>query len=248
MVHLSTPPFKPQDINPDLITHINYAFAKTDVAGNISLFDEWAAVGYRSDWQTEKPFWGNFYELQLLKQKHPKLKILISIGGWTLSDPFSAMASKPEARNNFVQNALKFCKKYNFDGIDIDWEYPGFAEHSGRPEDIQNFTLLLSELYQAAKDHNPPLLVTIAAPAGPSHMRNIQLDQIHHYVDWINLMTYDFHGPWGEPITNHNAPLYAPAEGDPLLCVEAAVAGYVAQGFTYDKIILGIPLYGRTCC
>ena len=86
-------------------------------------------------------------------------------------------------------------EKYDFDGIDIDWEYPGFAEHSGRPKDKENFTLLLKELYEAAKAHQPPLLVTIAAPAGPSHMKNMELEGIHNYLDWINIMTYDFHGP-----------------------------------------------------
>lgn len=242
------PSFKPSDINPELVTHINYAFAKIDTSGNVLLFDEWGAVGYRSDWQTEKPYWGNFRQLTELKQKHPHLKTLISIGGWTLSDPFSVMAANPSARRHFVEKSIEFCRRYNFDGIDIDWEYPGYAEHSGRPEDSHNFTLLMAELYAAAKAQNPPLLVTFAGPAGPHHMNNIELDHIHQYVDWVNVMAYDFHGPWGggDPITNHNAPLYAPKEGDPRLCVEAAVVHYISKGFPPEKIVLGMPLYGRT--
>lgn len=243
------PAFKPADINTDLVTHINYAFAKVDTKGNVSLFDDWAATGYRSDWNTEKPYWGNFRQLQELKQKHPELKILISIGGWTLSDPFSEMAASKQTRANFVQKSIQFAKQYGFDGIDIDWEYPGFAEHSGRPEDTQNFTLLLSELYSAAKAQNPPLLVTFAAPAGYNHYQRLELEKIHQYLDWVNLMTYDFHGPWGgsgDPVTNHNAPLYPPKEGDPKLCAEAAVGHYISHGFPPEKIVLGMPLYGRT--
>lgn len=243
------PSLYPHDINVNLITHINYAFAKVDTVGNIILFDSWADIEYRTDWTTQKPYWGHFRELYDLKQKYPRLKTLISIGGWTLSDTFSQLADNPQARKNFAQNAVNFCKQYDFDGVDIDWEYPCYAEHSGRPQDKVNFTLLLEELSRAAKAQNPPLLVTIAAPAGYWHCENIEVANIHPYLDWINLMTYDFHGAWGgaqDSVTNHNAPLYATVQGDPKLNVHTAVEYYLAQGVPSEKIVLGMPLYGRS--
>lgn len=242
------PSFKPQDINFNLVTHINYAFAKVDTNGNILLFDPWADTDHRTDWNTEKPFWGNFRAFSDLKKKHPHVKTLISIGGWTLSDTFSVMAANPVARANFAKNAVTFCQKYDFDGIDIDWEYPCFAEHSGRPQDKENYTLLLAELHKAAKTASPALLVTIAAPAGQSHYRNMEVNKIHQYLDWINLMTYDLHGPWGDydnQVTNHQAALFPPAFADPSLCISAAVQHYLNQGVPPEKLVLGMPLYGR---
>lgn len=242
-------PFRPRHINPNVVTHICYAFINYDTAGNLILFDPWADVDFRENWNTERPFWGNFYELVCLKQKHPHLKTLASIGGWTLSNNFSQMAANPKARANFVKNCIQFCEKYQFDGIDLDWEYPGFAEHNGRPEDTVNFTSLLHELHTAAKAHNPPLLVTIAAPAGPWNYKNMQLNVIHQYLDFINLMGYDMHGPWGgsaDPVTNHHSPLYPTSQGHPELNIDTTIKYYLAQGVPADKLVLGMPLYGRS--
>lgn len=243
-----SPGFYPKDINANLVTHINYAFLRSDSAGNVTLFDSWADVEYRSDWNTQKPYWGNFRQLYDLKQQYPHLKTLISVGGWTLSDTFSAMASNAAARANFIRQCIQMCEKYNFDGIDLDWEYPGFVDHNGHPEDKQNFTLLLQELYQAAKAHSPALLVTIAAPAGSNHYLNMEVSIIHQYLDWINLMTYDFAGPlpgWS-PVTNHHAPLHQPAQGEAQWNVADAVAYYLSQGVPSEKLVVGIPLYGRS--
>jgi len=243
------PTLKPSGLDPNLVTHINYAFAKVDTAGNIILFDSWADTDYRSDWNTEKPYWGNFRELYDLKKKYPHLKTLISIGGWTLSDTFSQMAESPDARKNFAKKAVEFCKKYDFDGIDIDWEYPCFTEHQGRPQDKINFTLLLAELHAAAKSASPKLLVTIAAPAGSGNYNNMEVSKIHRYLDWINLMTYDMHGPWPDSennITNHQSALYPAKKGNPELSIESVVRFYLSQGVPPEKLVLGMPLYGRT--
>lgn len=243
-------PFKPKDINPELLTHICYAFINYDTAGNLVLFDPWADVQYREEWNSpDRPFWGNFYHLVQLKKKHPHLKTMASIGGWTLSDNFSVMAANPQARKNFVKNCIQFCDQYQFDGIDLDWEYPGFEPHRGRPEDKINFTLLLKELHAAAKAHQPALLVSIAAPAGPWNCENIELEKIHSYLDHINLMCYDMHGPWGgsgDPVTNHHAPLYPTKEGHSGLNIDSVIKYYLAKGVPPEKIILGMPLYGRT--
>lgn len=242
-------PFYPKDIDAKLLTHINYAFVKIDTQGNFILFDPWADVEHRTDWNQEKPYWGNFLQLKELKEKNPHLKTLVSVGGWTLSDPFSEMAENPKARENFIRQAIAFTEKYGFDGIDIDWEYPGFAEHSGRPQDKENFNQLLMELHQAAKAHEPPLLVTIAAPAGPSHYKNMDVATIHQFLDWINLMTYDFYGPWGggdADLTNHHSGLYASGQGNTEFNADVAVNYYLSQGVPSHKIVFGMPFYGRS--
>lgn len=243
-----SPSFKPQDIDFSLVTHINYAFAKVDKQGNIHLFDSWADTDYRSDWNTEKPYWGNFRAFHDLKQKYPHVKTLISIGGWTLSDTFPSLAANPAARANFARNVVDFCKRYDFNGVDIDWEYPCFPEHGGGPKDKENFTLLLAELYHVVKSTDSKLLITIAAPAGPSHYRNMEIDKIHPYLDWINLMTYDLHGPWGDSdnqVTNHQSALFPPAIGHPDLSIASTVRYYLEQGVPAKKLVLGMPLYGR---
>jgi chitinase len=237
------PAFKPHDINASLLTHINYAFVNYDISGALKLFDSWADTDYRSNWNIQQPYYGNFRELFELKTKNPHIKTLFSVGGWSLSNNFSVMAENAQTRSNFVKSCIAFCDTYNFDGVDIDWEFPGFAEHQGRAIDKQNYTLLLQELYTAAKAHSPQLLVTIAAPASTQHLVNMEIERIHNYVDWINVMAYDFHGPWDKK-TGHNAPLYGVAADT--LTVDAIISYYLSHGVPAQKLVLGLALYGRS--
>lgn len=239
------PAFYPKNINGSLITHINYAFVNHDTAGNLKLFDSWADTDYSNPNSAQKNYGGNFGQLYDLKQKYPKLKVLFSVGGWTLSNNFSAMAASATARANFAKNCVAFCDKYNFDGIDIDWEYPGYAEHNGKPADTQNFTLLMQALYTAAKAHTPALLVTFASPASKEHMDKIQLSQVVNYVDWINIMGYDYNGSWSS-ITDHNAPLYSKSPSNPANNIDTTIKNYLAAGVPASKLVLGMPLYGRS--
>lgn len=241
-------PLQPKEIDANLLTHINYAFVKVDTTGNLSLADPWADTDYGSDLNSAKPYKGNFLQLVQLKKRYPHLKTLFSVGGWTFSDSFSEMAANPQARANFIRQTIDFCEKYEFDGIDIDWEFPGFSGHNGCPEDTQNFTLLLKEMHAALKAHQPALLISIAAPSG-SHYKDIELSAIHNYLDWINLMGYDLHGPWEEGaqrISNHHSALYAISEGDSESNVHSAVQTYLTAGVPAEKLILGMALYGRS--
>jgi chitinase len=143
-------------------------------------------------------------------------------------------------------------RDHRLDGIDIDWEYPaggGLATNVARPEDRQNFTLLLAELRQqldaqGARDGRRYLL-TAAVGAGPSHAANLEFDRIPALLDWINLMTYDYHS--GSRIAHFNAPLFAP-DGDPTpnLNVDASVRLYHERGVPPRKIVVGVPFYGRS--
>lgn len=242
-------PFYAKDININLVTHINYAFAPVNTDGTIRLFDPWSDTDFYTPNSGDRTYMGNFYQLYQLKKQKPGLKTLISIGGWTLSNTFSQMASTAASRDKFAQSCVDFCKKYDFDGIDIDWEYPCFADHSGHPEDKVNFTLLLQTVSAKLKAQNPPLLLSIAAPAGPNNYNNMEVAKIHQYLDWINIMGYDFHGPWGgveDAVTNHLAPIMQTEFGPPLFNITAVLDYYLSQGVPKEKIILGLPMYGRS--
>ena len=196
---------------------------------------------------------GNFNQLNKLKQQHPHLQTLISIGGWTWSDHFSDIAATEAARDKFVSSAVTFMDQYGFNGIDVDWEYPvggGEAGNSNRPEDRQNYTLLMGEFReqldaleaQTGEDY----LLTIAAGAGLSHLNNLELPNLVEHLDWINVMSYDYAGAWTSH-TGFNSPLYH-ANGDPLGAqtnVHASLSHVLNSGVPSDKIVMGGPFYGR---
>ncbi|HSJ54634.1 MAG TPA: glycoside hydrolase family 18 protein, partial [Anaerolineae bacterium] len=213
------------------------------------------------------PILGNFQQLKALKALHPNLRVVISLGGWTWSKYFSDAALTPESRQAFVQSCVDLFIRGNlpdpgwggmggpgaaagvFDGIDVDWEYPAAEGNPGnivRPEDTPNFTALLAEFRRQLDAVRPGLLLTIAAPAAESKYALIELDHIHTSLDWINLMTYDFHGTW-EMSTNFQANLRASAKdpSSPAYSVEATVHGYLAAGVPADKLVVGVPFYGR---
>lgn len=247
------------NIPADKLTHIHYAFAKVH-NGECALHDPFAAVdkAYPGDKFDPPQLRGNFRRLHLLKQKHPHLKVLISVGGWTLSGPFSDVALTEESRAKFAKSCVAFMKKYEFDGVDIDWEYPcggGLESNKTRPEDKQNYTLLLAELRKqldsVGKTDGKHYLLSIAAPAGPKTYANLELDKISQHLDYLCLMTYDFHGSWS-PLTNFNAPLY-PCANDPTkdeiirkhFNTDSAVKAYLKSGVPAEKLVLGVPFNGR---
>jgi chitinase len=241
----------------DRLTHVIYAFARIGPNGRLALGDRCLDLGEcagRSG-QGSVGAGGNFAQLRILKERYPQLKLLMAVGGWTGSGRFSDVAVTPESRRAFVESAIDVVIRQQaalFDGIDIDWEYPvggGLATNATRPADRQNFTLLLAELRQqldaqGARD-NRRYLLTAATAAGPMQVANLELDRVAAVVDWINLMTYDYHS--GSRIAHFNAPLYAPA-GDPTphLNVDASVRLYRESGVPPRKIVVGVPFYGRS--
>lgn len=251
--------FHVPEIPSEDVTHINYAFA--NIAPDLSVVhgDAYADIDrfYPGDSWAPGSLRGSFNQLQKLRARRPHLRTLISVGGWTWSGRFSDAALTPASRTAFAQSCVQYMTQWGFDGVDLDWEYPvsgGLSSNVTRPADKQNYTLLLAELRaqldaRAALDGRPYLL-TIAGPAGPAIMSNLELNLLHAHVDWINVMAYDFHGGW-EMATNHNAPLH-PATGDPTPAPgnlhwnsASAVAGYIAAGVPPMKINLGMPFYGR---
>lgn len=245
----------PANVPVERLTHLNYGFAKL-VDSHIELGDAWA--------DTDKPFEGssdklkgNFGEFNNenspVRQRNPKLRTLISVGGWTWSGGFSAMASSPSSRAEFVRSAGDFLIKYGFDGIDIDWEHPvkGGMDGNGRsPDDGHNYLLLLQELRSYFDQLDPQTMrfgryeISIATSAAPSVYRHLDLAAIGAAVDHINIMTYDYAGPWSSR-TAHQQNLFRSSVSDSEINGHSTVDDYINRGVPPHKVVLGVGLYGR---
>jgi chitinase len=234
--------YTPRNIDTTKLTHIIYAFANMDT-GEVTLGDP--AVDPR-----------NFAELRQLKQKNDRLKLLIAVGGWAGSKHFSNTAATEPDRKRLADSVVAFLRKHGFDGIDVDWEYPVAGGRDGnihRAEDRENFTLLLEALRAALNTagdaDGKQYLLTIAVSGSDEYVANTEIDKIARTVDWVGLMSYDFAGAWSKR-SGHNAPLFAdPANASPNAAsstVAAAVLRHLTAGVAPEKLLLGLPLYGRT--
>ncbi len=227
---------KPADIKVEQLTRINYAFA--------SLKDGRVVEGFTHDKE-------NFAVLTGLKVRNPKLKVLVSVGGWTWSGAFSDAALTKESRKTFIDSAVAFVLKYDLDGLDIDWEYPGLIGNGNvfRPEDKQNYTALLKELRQAFNREgnrlHRHLYSSVATGANADFVSHTELAKVARVVDFVNLMSYDYYEPTDDKIAGHHAPLFTnPADGKHV-SADASVKIYLAAGVPAAKIVLGVPFYGH---
>lgn len=246
------------------LTHINYAFANA-VNNRCELTDPWADIDRPASAEesvdgvadtSDDPLRGNFNQLLKLKKQYPRLKVLISLGGWTLSAGFSN-AALPENRKAFVKSCVDLFIKDSrwaglFDGIDIDWEYPGVCGNTcgpdiARPEDTKNFTMLLKEFRKQLDDIDHLLILTMAAGADQDVVDKLEVRKIARILDWINIMAYDFHGTW-DSSTNFQSALY-PASADPArdqgLTADETVQRFRDRGAPAKKLVLGVPFYGH---
>lgn len=240
------------DIPGEKISHINYAFANIS-GGKCVLGDSYADIdkAFAGDTWDTGVLRGNFNQLIKLREQYPHLQTIISLGGWTWSSNFSEVAATEQSRKAFVDSCVDFMERYQFDGIDVDWEYPVSGGMTpGKPEDKANYTLLMQEFREAldveeAQDGRDYWL-SIAAPAGPTTLTNLELADLAATMDWMNLMSYDFHGGW-DTVTGHNAPMVR-SDGDfsPAgVSVTESVDTYLASGVPPAKLVLGVPFYGR---
>jgi chitinase len=184
----------------------------------------------------------------LLKQKYRHLKTLISIGGWTLSHDFSTIMNNNITRNKFVDSCINFMLNYGFDGLDFDWEYPGgggLETNIVNEKDGENFAIFLRDLRNKLNTiEDGKWLITLAVSADPKKINNLQPNNIHQYCDFINIMTYDFEGSWSTK-TGHLANLYKNKNVTESFSVEEAVNTYLSFNVPSNKLVIGVPFYGR---
>ena len=205
----------------------------------------------------------NLRKLIALKRQHPRLRVLLSVGGWIWSNRFSDVAATPAPRQAFIASALELVRRHGLDGVDIDWEHPatgGIPCIEGkvchRSDDKENYVRLAAELRsafehagkQAAGRH---YLITIAAGAHASLTDDSDaapgwMARLAAQLDWINLMTYDYRGVW-DAENGQLAPLYADQhdpQGGKHLHADATVTRFLRAGVPADKLVLGVPFYG----
>jgi chitinase len=228
-------PLVPRDVAAEKLTHINYAFA--------NIKDGLMVEGSAGDPE-------NYRTLNNLKERNPKLKILVSVGGWTWSGGFSDMALTPLSRKRFIDSAVAFLDRHRLDGLDVDWEYPGQKglNNTNRPEDKVNCTAFLAEaraaLDKAGKAAAKRYLLTMATGTNDSWIEHTEMDKAQASLDFVNLMTYDMAGDW-DPVTAHHSPLFTnPASPKGQSCARS-VDLFIAAGMPASKIVLGAPFYGK---
>ncbi len=226
----------PDSINASQLTHINYAFVNIQDGRAILQKPDTDAI--------------NLGRLIELKKKNSNLKILISVGGWSWSKNFSDAAITDSSRLLFAQSAAEIVNHYQLDGIDIDWEYPGLRGDGNqfRPEDKQNFTLMLRELRNALNKLQGPdqkkYILTIAAGGFQEFLNHTEMDKAQQYLDFINIMTYDF--KTGEDqSTGHHTNLYNSKYDPEGESADKAVRAFISAGVNPDKLVMGIAFYGR---
>lgn len=220
-------------IDASKLTHINYAF--THVKDNrIVPNKEQASLDD-----------GNYAYLQNLRSQNPQLKILNSVGGWG-ADGFSDAAFTEESREVFANSIIDYVKKYDLDGIDLDWEYPSQSADGvmkARLEDKQNFSMLLKlvrdKLDQLGREKERYYELTIAAGATEAYLNGVEIEEVVKYVDNINLMTYDFAGGWSAK-TEHHTNLYGGS-----ISVDSSVQLYLNHHVPADQIVIGAAFYGH---
>lgn len=195
-------------------------------------------------------------EFVKLKEKNPKLKMLVSMGGWDdISENYSVVAKDPSLRSTLVSNIVTFVRKNEFDGFDLDWQYPG-TDRGGSLEDKANYVVLLEDLNKALKQKNSKneeLIFTISVGTTPLHVsQSYDVPNISTHVDYILMKTYDMHGFWdSEPnkVVGQNSPLYASTKESSFYSkhnVDAIIFNWMDQGAPLSKLVLGIPMYGRS--
>jgi chitinase len=259
------------------LTVLNYAFGNVAPNANGDVVcqsgDPWADYGVPFDATTSVdgrasswPFQGNFQQLKALKGLHPKLKVLMSLGGWTWSKYFSDAALTQASRQRFVSSCIDLFLRGNlpntppgtgagvFDGFDLDWEWPGSEGNTGnhiRPEDRQNFTALLAEFRRQLNAYGETTdkryLLTAFLPAAPSKIdAGFEVNRIFRYLDFATVQGYDLHGAW-ESVTNHQSNLFTSPNdpSSPRFSVADTVASYLRQGAPARELVVGVPFYSR---
>jgi len=228
--------FPPGQIDPHMLTRINFAFA--------NIRNGRVVLGTPVDAQ-------NLAAVVTLRRENPSLSVLLSVGGWLGSASFSDVSLTAESRRVFIDSATDLIHRYDLDGLDVDWEYPGMpgSGHLFRAEDKKNFTLLMKELRERfdkeTANTGRRLFLTIAAGAFDEFLSHTEMDKVARYLDTVNLMTYDSYEAGSDAITGNHAPLYADPVDPKKSSADSTIQSFESAGVPAEKILLGVPFYGR---
>ncbi|KAK6513087.1 hypothetical protein TWF506_009251 [Arthrobotrys conoides] len=226
----------PSKIQTTGLTHLIYSFASIDP------YNFKIAPVSRLDVQL-------FGDITSLKRTSPTLKVFIAVGGWAFNDPgptrqtFSKMVSTAGTRKIFIDSVMSFMRTYDFDGIDIDWEYPSADDRGGRPGDTENYVSLVREMRQAFTTAGKGWGISIAIPASFWYLQHFNLSAMASYIDWFNLMSYDFVGAWDA--TNKWTGPYVGAHTN-LTMTQQALDLMWRSNISGAKINMGLGFYGRS--
>lgn len=216
-------------------THLIYSFA--------SISSDFQLEPWDGALDTEAPQYKAFNDH---KQAHPGLRTLIAVGGWTFNDPgavtqtrFSETASTAENRAAFAASCVQFCRDHGFNGVDLDWEYPGDLSRGGQATDKANLGLLVDAIRVAFDAAPEDFELTMAVPAFQGKLADgYDLAVLANGLDFFNLMAYDFHGEWDNPkIVGANTDMPAIFE---------SVRYFLDAGVPPSKMVLGLAAYGRS--
>ncbi|KAG8367548.1 hypothetical protein BUALT_Bualt16G0083300 [Buddleja alternifolia] len=227
--------FTPSSINTNLFTHIYYAFLTPN---NVTF-----KFGIE---HTQALLLVDF--TSTLHAKNPPVKTLFSVGGAAEGTVlFSRLAADSWSRSNFIHSSIEVARKFGFDGVDLDWEFPQSSQ------DMVNLAFLLEEWRvevekEASATSRPPLLLSAAVYYSADVLfdgppRAYPSASISKNLDWINVMAYDYHGGWDPSATGAQAALFDPTSN---VSTSYGLGSWIRSGVPRSKLIMGLPLYGRT--
>ncbi|GAA1750894.1 glycoside hydrolase family 18 protein [Streptomonospora arabica] len=262
------------------LTRLMWAFGEIDAQGRCHIPDDAAWELYQRRYDAAgsvdgradsygQPLAGGLNQLRKLREQHPDLGASISLGGWNTSTHFSTAARTERSREEFVSSCLDLWLRGDlpvrdgepqggrgaaagvFDGVDLDWEWPGgdgHADNVEHPEDRRNFTLLVREfrrqLDALERETGREYTLSASLPGDTGRMEAGYEAEAFEPLDLATVQGYDLTGPWSD-VTGHHAQLYAGEAAAPAESVHSAVQGYLGHGLPAEKLVVGFPGFGR---